>query len=213
MQINTKKKTKLQSSIISKEWIIEQAFTILKEKGRVTFTSNNILDVFQTSAISIEHHFDSINQLEKEVIKKALNLLLEYQSKRLTQCAALDSGIGYVAFSVDEHNLFQAIISEKHSDLFKAYGGRHFQMMLMGCLSDPTLKDIPPDKICNFLISLTIYFHGMAILRSFFSPEQIETMNREVTKMVLKLKSDYLEQCQDKAMSGDDKNNNFVGLQ
>ena len=198
MQINMKKKTKLQDSIISRELIIEQAYTILKENGRKALTSKNILDVFQTSAISNQHHFDSIEQLEKEVIKKALNLLREYQSKRFTQCAVLDSGIGYVAFSADEHHLFRAIISEKHSDLFKVYGDRHFQMMLMGCLSDPTLKDIPPDKICNFLVSLTIYFHGMAILRSFFSPEQIETMNREVTKMVLKLKSDYLEQCSDK---------------
>ncbi len=92
---------------IEKEKIIEKAFEILRKEGFRSITARNLAKELNTSTMPIYVHFKSINEVKFLLLKKAHQLLLEYQKKNWTEYPFMNTGVGYIMFAKEEKILFR----------------------------------------------------------------------------------------------------------
>lgn len=101
-----------------KEEIIDAAFMLVKEESFSMLTARNLAKKLNSSSKVIFGYFTSMDELKKEVIKKAKELYGKYIKENIEKSDRpfLGVGIGYINFAADEASLFKLLfMSEKQT--------------------------------------------------------------------------------------------------
>ena len=100
-----------------KEDVIQAAFSIVQEQGLKRLSARKVAQRLKSSTAPVYSHFNSMKELEKEVLKKAKDLLLQYTRASYTDRVFLNMGTGCAVFSREHSELFRAIFLGR--DAFK----------------------------------------------------------------------------------------------
>ena len=146
----------------TKAKIIWTGFGIVRRSGWQGFTARSIADELGSSPRPIYSFFSSIEQLEEEIVKKAVRLLYEYMTRERTGDPWIDHGIGYVAFASQEKNLFKGINDEKHVRYFKRYGDIIWDTLTSTLADYAPFRGLPPELIKKIQVTRWLYAHGLA---------------------------------------------------
>ena len=159
-----------------KESIVNAAYEIVRKYGWQGLSARSIAEELKSSTRPIYSHLKSMNDLEEEVVKKAMELLEEYIRTPRTGDKWLDHGYGYVLFANREKNLFKAIFDEKHNHLYKKFSAEIFRKLGEDLADDPGFKDLPEDYQTNMRKVRWVYVHGMAsLLANSFEFDEFKT--------------------------------------
>ena len=85
----------------------------MREEGWSAVSTRAIAKQLGSSTMPIYSHVKSVEELEKELRKKAQGLLKEFQQRRYTEHILLNLAFGYVVFARDEKNLFRFLYMER----------------------------------------------------------------------------------------------------
>ena len=102
--------------IYTREEIIEKAYEMFKSEGLNQITARTLAKKLKTSPAPIYGHFDSMEVLKDELVKKAREQFLNYIIKNYTEKPFLNAGMGFVIFAREESELFRAVFLMGNSD-------------------------------------------------------------------------------------------------
>lgn len=147
-----------------KESIVNAAYEIVRKNGWQGLSARSIAEKLKSSTRPIYSHLKSMNNLEEEVVKKAMELLEEYIRTPRTGDRWLDQGYGYVLFAKREKYLFKAIFDEKHNHFCKRFAAEIFIKNGEDLSDDPDFKDLSEEHQTNMRKVRWVYVHGLASL-------------------------------------------------
>ena len=96
---------------ITKEMIVDAAFEIARMEGADKITARNISEKLKCSTQPVLYHFTSIEEIKREVYKKADEFHTAYIMNMQIDCddPMLAIGINYIRFAVEEGHLFHLL--------------------------------------------------------------------------------------------------------
>ena len=107
-----------------------------------------------------------MENIEAEVVKKALAYFVEYLSRERTGDKWLDQALGYVLFANEEKHLFRCINDEKHTPFQKQFAKRHWVELGKKLSSDERFKDMSDETKHKIRVTRWMLVHGLACLVS-----------------------------------------------
>ncbi len=152
----------------SPEDIIKAAFAISREHGAENCSARAIAGKLQSSTMPIYSSLNSMKELEEEVVKRAIDLLISYQTKDRTGDVFLDMGIGYIMFAKMEKHLFRLLfLSEKRDgDLVKKKRFKEYVIasLLQKLSGFEPLQRFTDDQKRMLIDRMWVFNHGLAML-------------------------------------------------
>lgn len=142
--------------------MITAGFDIVRRGGWRAFSARSLADALGSSARPIYSYFSSIEQLEEEIVKRAVALLHEEMTRRRTGTPWIDHGIGYVMFAHNESHLFMGMNDERHIHLFKQYGDRIWSSLTASISNDPLFDGLTAEEIDLVQTTRWLFAHGLA---------------------------------------------------
>lgn len=146
----------------TKNEIIEAGFKTVRKYGWSAFTTRSLADQPGSSSRPIFSFFSSMEQLEEEVVKRAVNMLHEYMTRQRTGDPWIDNGIGHVIFAYEEKNLFKGINDDKHIKHFKKYGDLIWDTINDSLADYPPFQGLSPEQIKKIQVARWLYAHGLS---------------------------------------------------
>jgi AcrR family transcriptional regulator len=158
-----------QKASFTRDMVIKAAFDLTRELGWETATARNIARKLGSSTMPIYSTVKSIEEIEKEVVEKALELMVEYQKKPYTPDPMVNIAVGYVVFARDEHNLFRFLFLLERP---AAAGGvgvdarKDFFMRSFGAVPGvgESMRGIPVESMDSLILKSWIFTHGLAVM-------------------------------------------------
>ncbi len=148
------------------EDVIEAAFQVVRRQGWEGFSARTIATELGSSTRPIYDYFNSMENIENEVVKKALAYFVEFLCKERTGDVWLDQALGYVLFASQEKNLFRCINDEKHTPFQKASARQHWEILGEKLSKDERFKKLPSDVKHKVRAARWVFIHGLASLIS-----------------------------------------------
>lgn len=149
---------------ITKEMVTSAAFDMARNEGFDALSARTLADKLNCSTQPIYNIFENMNTL-KSVI---LNMLGEFMMEQITHykktdCAFLNSGLGYIQFARTEKHLFAlfSLKSEGHNLIKSDEGNAVIRMLMEQELEGKSLTTAHKDKI---FLQTMIFTYGMAVL-------------------------------------------------
>ena len=102
-----------QRTIFTREMIVEAAFSMTREQGWGGVTARSIALRLGSSTMPIYSSLKSMDEIEKEVRRKAEELMHDCQRRPYTAETLLNSAVGYVVFARDEPRLFRFLYVDR----------------------------------------------------------------------------------------------------
>jgi AcrR family transcriptional regulator len=93
--------------------IVEAAFQLTRESGWQSVTARTIAARLGSSTMPLYSALRSMEEIEKEVRKRAEQRMQEYRRKPFAAEPLLSSAVGYVVFARDESNLFRFLYVDR----------------------------------------------------------------------------------------------------
>ncbi len=150
------------------EDIVDAAFRIVRRQGADKCSARAIAHELNSSTMPIYSCLSSMKELEKAVIKKALDLLISYETKVRTGDVFLDMGIGYIMFAKTEKHLFRMLFL---SEIKGASGNtrRRFNDYVIDALLEKLsgfepLNDFSQEQKKDLINRMWVFTHGLAVL-------------------------------------------------
>ena len=99
----------------TREDVIKAAFTVVEKKGLKELTARSIASELGSSTAPVYKHFDTMDELSFEVIKRAQQIMLEYTSRSYTERVFLNMGTGIAMFACEHRRLYRGLMLEGDS--------------------------------------------------------------------------------------------------
>ena len=145
-----------------KEDVIQAAFSIVQEQGLKRLSARKVAQRLKSSTAPVYSHFNSMKELEKEVIGKARDLLLQYTRASYTDRVFLNMGTGCAVFSREHSELFRAIFLGR--DAFKDIVEEFLNALRKEMIKDPRFTAMPGKDRDALLTKMWTFTHGLAAL-------------------------------------------------
>jgi AcrR family transcriptional regulator len=146
----------------TKDAIIDAGLKMVRQKGWGALTARSLAEELGSSSKPIYSYFKSMEQLEEEIVRKAVDLLYQYMTHKRTGEPWIDHGIGYVLFAHEEKPLFRGIYDEKHIDFFKKYEDFIWKAMTDSLSDYPPFKGLSEDQIYLIQVTRWLFAQGLA---------------------------------------------------
>jgi AcrR family transcriptional regulator len=146
--------------------IIEAAFQVVRKQGWEGFSARTIANELNSSTRPIYDYFNSMENIEAEVIKKILDNFVEFLSRERTGDKWLDQALGYVLFAAEEKHLFRCINDEKHTPFQKQFARQHWVKLGEVLSEDERFKEISAESKHKIRAARWIMIHGLSYLIS-----------------------------------------------
>lgn len=159
--------------------IVDAAFSVARREGMEKLTARTIAAELHASTMPIYSCGKSMAEIEVEVVKKAWEVLQEYQDKPRSHDTYLDLGLGYVLFAKGERHLFRCVHSDKYSELNTLLGDQNLQKSLERLADYPLFAGVPEGIKEKILIQGWIYSHGFADLMLNSLAERMQELETE----------------------------------
>lgn len=146
--------------------IIEAAYQVVRKKGWENLSARAIAEELKASTNPIYFHLKSMEKLKSAVMKRGIDLCLQYVKTDRTGDRWVDQGVGYVLFARDEKRLFRSINDDKYQSL-RADHERHFWKDLDDDIKDyPLFLGLPAPLQEKIRRARSIFSYGMATMIS-----------------------------------------------
>ncbi len=149
---------------ISKEQIIEKAFTMVREEGYELLTARSLARELNCSTQPIYQAFSDMKELKADLIRKAQEILVGYMMKMSdpTLPPELAYYLSYIQFAESEKHLFQLIFTSGGLDL--------------SAMNGLSIAELKPD------LNMIIYANGIVMMQVFHT---LVLTNEQKKKMLL----------------------------
>src|SRR4030042_4107356 len=156
-------------SSFTKDAFVDAAFKILRTKGWNNLSARSLAKELNCSTMPIYSYLKSMKSLYEELRKKAVDLLITYQTTPRTGQIFFDMGIGYILFAKQEKNLFRFLYQrkegeERYQEIEKRIREFAFKNLTQNMKADPILEGLGEQKLKDVLTRLWIFVHGLAFL-------------------------------------------------
>jgi AcrR family transcriptional regulator len=146
-----------------KKDIIEAAFRLVEKKGLEKLTARQVARELHASTAPVYRYFNSMKELEHEVIQKAKHILLRYATtSHVENEVFLSMGTGTILFARDHGELFRALFMEK--DDFKEVVEELLGVLKEEMKKDPRLSKMSDEQREKLLKKMWFFTHGVASL-------------------------------------------------
>ena len=166
----------------TKAAIIASGFKIVRQKGWSALTARSLAEELGSSSKPIYSYFSSMEKLEEEIVKQAVDLLHDYMTREKTGEPWIDHGIGYVLFAHEEKHLFKGINDERHIDLFKKYGDFIWQALTDSLSDYSPFRGLSEEQVYLIQVTRWLFAHGLAFQVS-NPPSDIWNEDKIITMM------------------------------
>jgi len=150
----------------SQQDVIVAAFQVVRRQGWKGFSARTIASELNASTRPIYDHFESMEHIEAEVVKKILAYFIEFLSQERTGDTWLDQALGYVLFASKEKHLFRCINDEKHTPIQKQFARQHWVALGKELETDERFTDLPAETMHKIRAARWIMLHGLSCLIS-----------------------------------------------
>lgn len=144
--------------------VVEAAFRVVRKQGWEKFSARTIANELDSSTRPIYDHFQSMENIEAEVVKKALAYFVYFINRERTGDKWLDQALGYVLFAGKEKHLFRCINDERHTPFQKQFAKRHWTQLGEKLSKDERFRDMPEDTMQKIRGTRWFLVHGLAYL-------------------------------------------------
>jgi AcrR family transcriptional regulator len=150
----------------SPEDVIEAAYRVVRRQGWEGFSARTIANELNSSTRPIYDYFSSMENIEAEVVKKALAYFVEFLNRNRTGDKWLDQALGYVLFASREKHLFRCINDEKHTPSQRQFSRQHWVALGEKLTADERFKDMADKTKHTIRAARWMLVHGLACLVS-----------------------------------------------
>ncbi len=156
-------------SSFKKDAFIDAAFRIVRTKGWDNLTARSLAKELNCSTMPIYSYLKSMKNLYEELRKKAVDLLITYQTTPRTGQIFFDMGVGYTLFAKQEKNLFRFLHQrkegeERYQEIEKRIRESAFKNLTQNMKGDPILEGLDEQTLKEVLTKMWIFVHGLAFL-------------------------------------------------
>ena len=144
--------------------VIEAAFRVVRKQGWDGFSARTIATELKSSTRPIYDYFQSMENIEAEVVKKALAYFVEFINQKRTGDKWLDQALGYVLFASKEKHLFRCINDERHTPFQKQFAKQHWAELGEKLSEDERFQDLPDEIKQKVRVARWFFVHGLAYL-------------------------------------------------
>lgn len=176
----------------TKEQIIKEALSLVREEGTEVLTARALAKKLNSSVCPIFTVFESMEEIQREVVKAAKKVYAGYVARGLRETPAFKGvGMQYIAFAKEEPQLFQLLFlsgqSEQIEQSFPAAIDDNSPAILQSVIDSYSLSEADAKRL---YLHLSVYSHGIASLCArrvcFYPEEEISRMLTEVFVGLLK---------------------------
>ncbi len=142
--------------------VLSAAFEVARAEGLKELSARKIADRLGSSTAPVYSSFTSMAELEREVIVKARDLLVDYTKRSYTEQIFLNMGMGLTIFSREQKLLFRALFLEetRYQEIIEEFGARMQEQMKL----DETYDALSDEARSRLLHKMWIFTHGLASL-------------------------------------------------
>ena len=149
----------------SREDIINEAFEIVRKEGLQALSARRIAKNLRSSTQPIYREFESMKQLEAEIIEKAGEYALAYFLRNEEGDEPfLCIGLRYVSFALEEKELFQLLYMSEHGKECFMSLSSPFEVLIERMEQDQHLKSLNDTALKRILKHIGIFTHGLTTL-------------------------------------------------
>jgi AcrR family transcriptional regulator len=149
-------------TVFSKDDVVKAAFESVQQQGIQSLTAREVANRLKSSTAPVYSNFESMKLLEREVIKKARDLLMDYMVRPHTDVVFLNMGVGYAKFAREQCPLFRALYLEK-SD-YKDILDELESSLRLRMREDTRLTELDDKERFSLLDKMWTFTHGMATM-------------------------------------------------
>lgn len=149
---------------LKKSQITKIAFDHVRKHGWEGLTARYLAEKLNSSTKPIYFHFGSMNEIEEMVVKKAMDLILDYMTTSRTGDPWIDQAVGVVMFAVEEKHLFRSIFDEKHVGVRKKHSTHVWSAGEESLVDYPPFKKLSASQVEMVRRARWIFTHGLASL-------------------------------------------------
>jgi AcrR family transcriptional regulator len=159
--------------------VIDAAYQVVRRQGWEGFSARTIANELNASTRPIYDCFSSMENIEAEVVKKALATFVAFINEERTGDKWLDQAIGYVLFAAREKHLFRCINDEKHTPFQKGFARAHWMKLGDALADDARFKQMPELSRHKIRVARWVMIHGLSSLVAsgwFNAPEDADSL-------------------------------------
>ncbi len=146
----------------TKQEILDSAFKLVRVKGWNMLSTRTLAEELGSSSRPIYSFFKSMEVLEEELVKMAVDLLYKYMIQKRTNDLWVDHGIGYVKFAQEEKYLFRGCNNEKNIRYFKEYGEIIWDTLTESLSEYSPFIGLTEEQIYQIQTTRWLMAHGLA---------------------------------------------------
>ena len=146
----------------SAEDVVMAAYELVRKNGLARLSAPAVADKMGCSTMPIYSHFKNMQALEDEVIKKAWDLVIKYQSKNYTGDVWVDQAVGYVRFARSEPNLFRCMLYGRNLELRYEMHKMHWQYLGERLEGYEAFNGLDDELLARVRYSRAMLSHGVA---------------------------------------------------
>ena len=114
---------------------LQTALDMVRESGWKTLSITAVAKHLGCSTMPVYSHFENLDTLKDEVVKRGWEMVREYELQHYTGDAWIDQAIGYVYFARDNSVLFSCMLDGRNLELERRMLQEHWDF-LTSLLSD-----------------------------------------------------------------------------
>jgi len=183
--------------------VIEAAFQIVRRQGWQGLSARAIARELKSSTRPVYDYFQSMKNIEIEVVKKALASFVAYIGRDRTGDKWLDQAVGYVLFARNEKHLFRCINDEEHIQYQREFARQHWLELGEQLAEDDRFKTISDEARHRIRVVRWFLLHGISYLVSNGWMDQPEPDSTNLMTDVLGMKlTDFLDKANNAIYEG-----------
>jgi len=108
---------------------LDTAFDIVRKNGWEKLSITALAKLMGCSTMPVYSHFENLEALKDEVVKKGWDLIRDYESKQYTGDAWIDQAVGYVYFARENSRLFECMLDRRNLELERRMLQKHWNFL------------------------------------------------------------------------------------
>ncbi len=146
----------------TKDDVLQAAFSLVEKKGLKQLTARNVAAKLGSSTAPVYSSYASIDLLEKEVVEKTIDLVLEYARRKYTNINFLNVGVGITTFATEHKMLYRSLFMEQndYSQLLIDFDNE----LGKDLAKEPYLSELSDEECEGILTKMAIFIHGLGAL-------------------------------------------------
>lgn len=151
----------VRKAVFSRDDVVAAGLRVLAEQGLAALSARHVAEELGSSTAPVYSNFATMDELARAVKGAVADKVLDFTSRRFTDNAFLNIGLGVLEF-VRQHPALYAAVFMQDGDQCEVGG------WLMDSLSDrmaglPELRDLPRGEQLLLLHQMGIFTHGLAV--------------------------------------------------